>query len=837
MAEPTLKTILLVEDEAKTALSEKVALEKCAYVVKTVPTGEKAVALLNEYPDIDLVLIDIDLGDGLDGVEAAESILQDHDIPILFLFSKLNQERIEKTLDLASYGYVADDTPIVVLDASIKTALNLFDRRKQLQRSNELLRATEDRFELAMNNLDGSLWTLDKDLVFTASRGQGLVALGLEPDQIVGMKLTDFLKTDDPLDVALNAHRRALLGEKVNYESTNSGLTFRSSLTPLKDAQGTIKGVAGIATNITQSRVAEDSLRSANELLHAVLNTIPQAICWKDRTSLILGYNTAYAKLLEVSDDASIVGIQGWSSAVAQKEIEASLAIGRRIMEEDVPEYHRIETLVDIDGEVRVLDTSRVPLHDNEGVVTGLLVSIDDVTERKHNEDRLSESEETYRSILNASPDDIIITDLKGHVLLVSPATLKTMSCVEEDLIGRSLLDFIVPEDRDRASGNIALMFQGVMSGIGEYRLLRLDGKVIDVEVNAEFIRDVHGLPLKIVFIVRDITDKRRVETRYKMLFDMLPVGMAMINHQTGAFLDANKSLLKSTGYTREEFLGMTFWDITPEEYQEQEKDQVDELNETDVFKTKEKEYIKKDGSRYPIALSGAKIIDYDGAEVVWGIIEDITERKQAEERIRSLLAEKELVLKEVHHRIKNNMNTISSLLSLQAQALDEPSALAAFEDASARVQSMGLLYDKLYRSSQFTELSIKEYLSSLVDDVVANFPNGNRVSTKIEIDDFILDVKRLQALGIIINELLTNIMKYAFKEKEYGHISVSALRADRRVTLTVQDDGSGIPESVSFESPKGFGLQLVHALTQQLHGVIRIERGTGTRIVLEFDT
>ena len=213
----------------------------------------------------------------------------------------------------------------------------------------------------------------------------------------------------------------------------------------------------------------------------------------------------------------------------------------------------------------------------------------------------------------------------------------------------------------------------------------------------------------------------------------------------------------------------------------------------------------------------------------------DLTERKNAEEKKR-LLSEKETLLKEVHHRIKNNMGTIRSLLQLQASSLSEPSAILALEDAGNRVQSMMVLYDSLYQSASFNELPVLRYFPDLVDRIVANFPTNGRVRVEKEFDDFILDAKRLQVLGIVVNELLTNCMKYSFEGRAEGLIRVSARLAGNRVSFEVRDDGVGLPESIDFDNTTGFGLNLVRLLTRQLEGSLRLERGGGTRIILEFD-
>ncbi len=253
-----------------------------------------------------------------------------------------------------------------------------------------------------------------------------------------------------------------------------------------------------------------------------------------------------------------------------------------------------------------------------------------------------------------------------------------------------------------------------------------------------------------------------------------------------------------------------------------------------DTLVPREVEVQTRAGMWYAMRIQPYRTLDnvIEGAVITFV---DIAERKLAEDRIRSLLSEKELLLKEVHHRIRNNMNIIMSLLSLQAETLKDPSGVVALEDARSRVQSMMVLYDKLYRSEDFRNVPVKGYLISLVDEIRDNFPNSGHLEIETMIDDTVLDAKILSPLSIIINELLTNAMKHAFAGRDNGRILVFFSMKDDHAALIIEDDGKGIPGSVDIATPTGFGMQLVDMLTKQLGGTIRIERENGTRFVLEF--
>lgn len=213
----------------------------------------------------------------------------------------------------------------------------------------------------------------------------------------------------------------------------------------------------------------------------------------------------------------------------------------------------------------------------------------------------------------------------------------------------------------------------------------------------------------------------------------------------------------------------------------------------------------------------------------------EIQERKAAEAQIASLLKEKELLLKEVHHRIKNNLNTIQSLLSLQAKSLSDPHAKEALKEASSRVQTMSLLYDRLYRSENVQTYSTHAYFSSLIQELIHVFPNRDQVTLKMEIEDFKLPVTNLSTLGIILTELITNAMKYGFPEDRKGFIRVQLYQREDKIILKLCNNGAAFPKDFSLDKSNGFGLQLVSMLVQELKGTFKIHTDEEVCFDIEF--
>ncbi|MBP6740732.1 MAG: PAS domain S-box protein [Leptospiraceae bacterium] len=328
--------------------------------------------------------------------------------------------------------------------------------------------------------------------------------------------------------------------------------------------------------------------------------------------------------------------------------------------------------------------------------------------------------------------------------------------------------------------------------------------------------------------------ENQESQENMELIFNTNPDAVMIINQVNGLITEINDEFERLMEYTRAEVIHKEVKEIGIWNNPSDLERVYVLLTENSFCKDFETVFKRKDGTLFT-GITSIASFTLQGLPHYLCVTRDISDRKQAEEKIKSLLVEKEIILKEVHHRIKNNMNTICSLLLLQSQSITNTTAITALEEAANRVNSMALLYDKLYKSSDYTEVSVKDYLTVLIDEILENFPNSSSIKVEKRIEDFELSTKRLQPLAIIVNELITNIMKYAFTGRQSGLITVTAKLLTNNPYISIEDNGNGLPESISFSNSTGFGLMLVRGLTEQLNGKIRIERENGTKIILEF--
>jgi two-component sensor histidine kinase len=219
-------------------------------------------------------------------------------------------------------------------------------------------------------------------------------------------------------------------------------------------------------------------------------------------------------------------------------------------------------------------------------------------------------------------------------------------------------------------------------------------------------------------------------------------------------------------------------------------------------------------------------------------ICRDISERKRIDENLKASLKEKEALLKEVHHRVKNNLQLISSLLNLQAARVSDLAVSEQFAESRNRVRSMALVHENLYRAGNFARVAMRSHIQNLCAHLVRAYGmHSRRVDLVTEVDDLELGLDRAISAGLIINELVSNALKHAFPGGRPGCVRVELKVLDeRQCVLTVKDDGIGLPSDFDMGDADSLGLQLAHDLTRQLHGAISVGRDNGTAFSIVFD-
>ena len=231
-------------------------------------------------------------------------------------------------------------------------------------------------------------------------------------------------------------------------------------------------------------------------------------------------------------------------------------------------------------------------------------------------------------------------------------------------------------------------------------------------------------------------------------------------------------------------------------------------------------------------------ILENDKVIRVQGSIMDITKSKLAEEKIKASLKEKETLLQEIHHRVKNNMTVISSLLGLQANSLNDEQLKAALKDSQNRVQSMSVIHEVLYQSDNLSSIDMNTYLSNLSGAIARNYTISSKVNVRVESENILIGAKQASPLGLVVNELITNSFKYAFPENQEGEIIISLVKtAQDQILLEYTDNGIGMPKGFDWHKAKSMGLKLVKTLTEnQLDGSIDMESNNGTKFTIKFN-
>jgi PAS domain S-box-containing protein len=497
------------------------------------------------------------------------------------------------------------------------------------------------------------------------------------------------------------------------------------------------------------------------------------------------------------------------------------------------------------DGALRVIDAAYMVVTGASGEPERVVGVNRDVAELEAARANLAASEELLRQFVKYIPAAIAMLDTELRYVLASDRWLKDYHLEGSEIVGRSHYE-VFPDIPLRWKKIHQRVLQGAVESCDEDPFYRVNGVTEWLQWEARPWRKPGGEVGGIVFCTRVITERKEAEARmreseerFRGAFENAPIGMALVSLR-GRWIRVNHAICEMFGRTEEELLACTFQDITHPEDLEPDLDKVRALvaGEIDHYQI-EKRYFHKSG-RIVWALLAVTLVRNADDQPVHFIsqIEDITARHEAGEQMRRSLEEKEVLLREIHHRVKNNMQVITSLLQLQSSYLRDPEDAAIFKECQARIHAMGLVHDRLYRSGNLATIDFSEHLRELTALLIrgqSTAAAGIRLVAESEPVEVNLDIAI--PLGLIVAELITNAYKHAFRDRREGTISVRLFHSDPgKLTLIVEDDGVGMPADFEPEKTRSLGLRLIRALSKQLRAEPAIASSDkGNRVALTF--
>lgn len=621
-----------------------------------------------------------------------------------------------------------------------------------------------------------------------------------------------------------------------------------------------------LTEQIIQRQEAERALQKSEEKFRTIFQHGLDVIIIVDgETGMILGCNQALKTVLDYNVD-EIVGqhfsmLYPWEPDAPERGLASRLRISDAVFESQ--EIKKADgTLVPMD-----LTATLIPWEKSVAV----LATFRDVTDRRGAERALQESEQRFRELAELLPQIVFELDHRGRLTFVNREGLQSFGFTREEIAqGISALQVVSSRDRERARENLGRIMKGQDLSGNEYLLVRKDGTTFPAVLHIKSImREDRAVGAR--GIILDITERKlweeailkaqaelelrvkertaelvalnqslvETERRQKAILDNI-ADIAWLKDSEGSFIAVNQPFAHACGLRQEELVGMRDSDIWPEDLAERYH-----ADDMEVIASRSAKRIEE-----PMADAGGKttwmetvktpILNENGEVIgTTGIARDITERKLAEEQIRQSLREKEALLQEVHHRVKNNLQIISSLLALQKSQIEDEQTREALKDSQSRIRSMSFIHEQLYQAKDLNRIDFAKYIRDLTGAIFQSYSGtGARVKLNLKVDRVLLGVGTALPCGLIINELVSNSLKHAFPDDRQGTISIELSRNDgNRYTLTVTDDGIGFPRDLDYLRSKSLGLRLVTNLTElQLRGTLNVLAGKGTQITIQFE-
>jgi PAS domain S-box-containing protein len=616
------------------------------------------------------------------------------------------------------------------------------------------------------------------------------------------------------------------------------------------------------------------TLEGADHPYRALVENIREGALTLSRTGMILYTNTRFADMVkQIPEKVVGTSIFDYVCKEHHKEMEEAL---QAITKQSCRRRVRIRQGK---GSLPVL-ISMNPLSAEEATKISVIV-----TDRRKDEDQI----QMQARMLDAVGDAVIAADINNKIIYWNDAATRTYGWEPEEALGRDLFEVTTPEISKKVVQGIAAQLKKGSNWTGRYTVRHRDGHEFPVHANDAPVFDDEGKFIAIIGASHDISEQtlieealRESEEKYRNLVKYAPAAIYEMDLQGTKFLSVNEVMCNILGYTREELFSIMPGDLLDPESRSLFKERIskklagEKINEPVEYRIQ-----RKDGEWIDTAVSvGSFTYSNENPSRVVVIGYDITERKKMEEELKrkhndlnaafeeitstqnelrknideltnrekqlnEALAEKEVLLSEIHHRVKNNLAAFISLLSLEGSYDVSPAGQMLKKDLQNRARTMALIHETLYRTRKFSDVDMNVYLNTLVEQIVNSYRTDQTLKTSVEAHGVTLDLVRATPIGLIVNELVTNSLKYAFPKKptlagmdrkEPCTIGIQISADDGNYLMKVSDNGIGLPVGWDIQETQTLGLKLVNFLARhQLRAKIEINRDKGTEFIFRF--
>jgi PAS domain S-box-containing protein len=727
---------------------------------------------------------------------------------------------------------------------------------------------SEERFRTLSNVSHESVVFVRKDHTIVDCNDQFAVLFGLfNRHDIVGKKIIDFINITDlerinrSVDIS-SANRSEIRtfdnsGKVIFLDVTGSDIHYKTEL---------IKVL--VLHDITARKKAEFSLEQTVVRFRNLLENSPNAIIILTDEK-IKYVNQVAIELLGVDDEDSLFDrpFLEFIPSVYKTIIKTDLVSVREGAE---MEYKEIRVLTEQGNEIDVGIQSTLTIYENK---PSIQISLNNISERmqlvqqqmrvriieeintvlkkeieehKRTQQKLEEQKNYTRNIIESSLDMIIAVDETGKITEFNKASQDLFGYSLEEILGEPM-SILYESQKEFEEVSATLKKSGSYSG--EITNLSKENRRFTSLLSASLIINDKGAVIGSMGVSRDITEyranerialeqKAKLESIFNSTENMLMWTMdkdyklTSFNNNT---LNWFKEFIKEIPQLDEPILPVIERHLD-ENYNQ---GQLKAFDQAFNGKPQQFEFAVKSSSAATIWLQAfLNPVYVDGKlEEVSCLMYDNTERKQIDRKIRDSLKEKEVLLQEVHHRVKNNLQVISSILNLQSSYVTDPSTLDILQESQNRIKSMSFIHETLYRTTDFSSINFSEYIKSLSHNLIQSYTLQNcKVDFVADIDTIEMSIDQSIPCGLIVNELVSNALKYAFKDRKKGKLMIELKENGKQVSLRVSDDGVGLPENFKFEKNDSLGVQLVYSLTEQLDGTIEVNSEKGTSFLITFE-